>query len=129
MPALRDRKGLTHPNEYPADGASHVGFFRSMYDPYLSRGRLLALDVVFIGGDDLIADIDALIADIDARPGNQLLDVMLILSAEGAAQNFVPLGTRTHDPPAYRTALGPLAVVRLPRQRATQIKLLSFYHR
>jgi hypothetical protein len=88
---------LTHADEYSTDAASHSGLFRSLYDPYLSRGWLLALDVIFISRNDLIADNDALIADVDVRPGNQLLDVVLILAAEGAAENLAAYIAQGHD--------------------------------
>src|SRR5688572_33110429 len=35
---------------------------------------------------DLVAELDALVADVDRRPGDELLDVLLALAAEGAAQ-------------------------------------------
>ena len=37
-------------------------------------------------GDDVVAKSDALVADVDGRPGDQLLHLALILSAEGASQ-------------------------------------------
>src|SRR4029079_12701801 len=37
-------------------------------------------------GDDVQADVDALVADVDGRPGDQLADVTLALVAERALQ-------------------------------------------
>src|SRR5258706_9533556 len=51
-----------------------------------SRGYRLSLLVV---GDDLVADIDALIADVDSRAGNELLHFVLRLTTERAAQRVV----------------------------------------
>ena len=48
------------------------------------RGELLV--------DDLVAEIDALVADVDARPGDELLDLTLGLSAEAAEKLLVRLG-------------------------------------
>jgi hypothetical protein len=45
------------------------------------RGELLI--------DDLVAEIDALVADVDARAGNQLLDLALRLPAEAAEELLV----------------------------------------
>jgi hypothetical protein len=42
--------------------------------------------------DDLVAEIDALVADIDARPGNQLLDLALRLPAEAAEKLLIGVG-------------------------------------
>ena len=44
---------------------------------------LLFLDLL---GDDVVAQADALVADVDGRPSDELLDLLLILSAEGAAE-------------------------------------------
>jgi hypothetical protein len=45
------------------------------------RGQLLV--------DDLVAEVDALIADVDARSGDQLLDLALRLAAEAAEELLV----------------------------------------
>src|SRR3954462_2064720 len=50
------------------------------------RSYRLGLLVV---GDDLIADVDALIADGDGWPGNELLDFILRFPAERASQRVV----------------------------------------
>src|SRR3954447_20501372 len=42
--------------------------------------------------DDLVTEIDALVADVDARAGDQLLDLSLGLAAEAAEELFVRVG-------------------------------------
>ena len=52
-------------------------------------GELVQLDVIGVSQlllDDLVAQIDALVTDVDARPGNELLDLLLRLPTEGALQ-------------------------------------------
>ena len=44
---------------------------------------VLLLDLL---GDDVVAQADALVADVDRRPGDELLDLLLDLAAEGAGQ-------------------------------------------
>jgi hypothetical protein len=39
--------------------------------------------------EDLVAKGDALVADVHVRPGDELLDALLGLSAEAAAKVFV----------------------------------------
>src|SRR4029434_8026794 len=46
--------------------------------------------------DDLVAEIDALVADVDARSGDQLLDLPLRLPAETAEKLFVPVARPRH---------------------------------
>jgi hypothetical protein len=49
--------------------------------------------------DDLVAEVDALIADVDARPRDQLLDLALGLAAETAEELLVGVcGTCQGDP-------------------------------
>jgi hypothetical protein len=43
-------------------------------------------------GDDVVADLDALVADEHRRSGNQLPDVVLVLVTERAAEDFVFAG-------------------------------------
>src|SRR6185369_373441 len=50
-------------------------------------------------GDDVVAELDALIADIDRRAGDELAHVVLALAAEGALQSSVAL-TRPRHPSA-----------------------------
>src|SRR5205807_26986 len=54
--------------------------------------------------DDLVTEIDALIADVDARTGNQLLDLALRLSAEAAEKLFVGVGRTCHLCPHERVS-------------------------
>ena len=51
------------------------------------RADAAVLEPVVVG-DDVVADLDALVADEDRRSGNQLADVVLILVAERAAKNL-----------------------------------------
>src|SRR5262249_25097554 len=51
------------------------------------RPRAPVLEPVVVG-NDVVADLDALIADEDRGPGNELPDVVLILVAEGATEDF-----------------------------------------
>jgi hypothetical protein len=51
-----------------------------------SRGYGFCLLVV---GDDLVADVDALITDVHSRTGNEFLHFVLRLAAEGAAQSVI----------------------------------------
>ena len=46
--------------------------------------------------DDLVTEIDALVADVDARPGNELLDLALALATKGAQQLLVSVGRPRH---------------------------------
>src|SRR3712207_2122867 len=46
--------------------------------------------------DDLVAEIDALVADVHARPGDELLDLPLALAAEAAEQLLVAVGRACH---------------------------------
>jgi hypothetical protein len=49
--------------------------------------------------DDLVAEIDALVADVDARAGNQLLDLALRLAAKAAEELLVRVcGTCQRNP-------------------------------
>src|SRR5262249_8944640 len=50
-------------------------------------GAASGLEAVVVR-DDVVADLDAFIADEDGGPGDQLANVVLILVAEGAAQDF-----------------------------------------
>src|SRR5205823_8857114 len=46
------------------------------------RGETLLL--VTLLGDDVVAEVDALVADVNRRSGDQLADLVLALPAEGA---------------------------------------------
>ena len=51
------------------------------------RARAAVLEPVVVG-DDVVADLDALVADEDRRARDQLADVVLVLVAERAPQDF-----------------------------------------
>src|SRR5690606_31170513 len=56
---------------------------------FLRPGYVAELDVDFVVHlflDDLVAQLDALVANVDARPGDELLDLLLPLAAEGALE-------------------------------------------
>ena len=46
--------------------------------------------------DDLVAEVDALVADVDAGAGDELLDLLLALSAERALQQVAALSDACH---------------------------------
>ena len=49
----------------------------------LGKGRPSSYGLcLLIIGDDLVADIDALVADVDGRTGNEFLNFILRLTAE-----------------------------------------------
>ena len=54
-------------------------------------GAAARLELVVVG-DDVVADLDALVADEDRRARDQLADVVLILVAERAAEDFAVAG-------------------------------------
>src|SRR5262249_13860324 len=59
--------------------------------------------------DDVVADLDALVADEDRRAGDELPDVVLVLVAEGAPQDFSFPGLFHHvnfSPSRWRPACG-----------------------
>src|SRR5262249_48354753 len=62
------------------------------------RGLLLS---VFLG-DDVVAELDALVADVDGRPRDELLHLPLALAAEGAG------GVRVVAPPLHPRCPPPL---------------------
>src|SRR5207302_8732708 len=47
-------------------------------------------------GDDVIAELDALVADVDGGTGDELADVVLALAAERALERAVPLSRPGH---------------------------------
>ncbi len=77
--------------------------------------RLRQLDHGDLGGlgelllDDLVAEIDALVADVDTWSGDELLDLLLGLAAEGALEEVGPVPDASH--------CRPLSVVRPPARR------------
>jgi hypothetical protein len=46
--------------------------------------------------DDLVSEVDALVADVDARSGDQLLDLLLALPAERALQEVASVTNACH---------------------------------
>src|SRR5262245_532256 len=82
-------------------------------------------------GDDVVAELDALVADVDGGTGDQLADVVLALAAERALQRAVALARPRHPsrdslatsgpaPPTARPARSPpgsSAWRRSPRRR------------
>src|SRR5690606_27602837 len=58
----------------------------------LDLARHGQVNLLFLGalvgllGDDVVTQMDALVADVDRRPCDELLDLALALSAEGAAK-------------------------------------------
>ena len=68
-----------------------------------SRGRRSGSGELLV--DDLVTEIDALVADVDARPGDQLLDLPLRLSAEAAEELLVGVGQACHQGCATRVRL------------------------
>jgi hypothetical protein len=47
--------------------------------------------------DDLVAQVDALVADVDAGTGDELLDLLLALAAEGTLQQVTRLSDTCHE--------------------------------
>ena len=47
--------------------------------------------------DDLVAQVDALVADVDARAGDELLDLLLALPAERALQQVAAVSDACHE--------------------------------
>ena len=60
------------------------------------RARAAARLEPVVVGDDVVADLDALVADEDRRARNQLADVVLVLVAERAAEDFAVAGFFDH---------------------------------
>src|SRR5690349_17810738 len=63
-------------------------------------GRLLLLSI----GDDLVADVDALVANINGRPGNELFNFVLRFTAERTAQGVVASSHPLSNPSRRSTA-------------------------
>src|SRR5690606_5620643 len=63
------------------------------------------LDHADLGGlgelllDDLVAQLDALVTDVDARPGDELLDLLLALAAERALEKVGAVPDPCHGAP------------------------------
>ena len=48
--------------------------------------------------EDVVAELDALIANVDARPSDELADLRLVLSAEGAPCMAAAFLALVHEP-------------------------------
>ena len=80
-------------------------------------GQFVEFDVVGVGEflfDDLVAQVDALVADVDAGARNELLDLLLALSAERALQQVTAVSDARHG-----------AGVLLPVRRRSSIVLVG----
>ena len=75
------------------------------------RGELLV--------DDLVAEIDALIADVDARAGDQLLDLALRLAAEAAEKLLVGVGWACHCAVSLRLSTSGAAIAQITARPAS----------
>src|SRR6266571_1656795 len=90
------------------------------------RAELAALLLFPLLGDDVVAELDALVADVDRRARDQFADVVLALPAEGALQRSVAFARSGHrlstsspasPAPAPRPPRGSSAWTRSPRRR------------
>ena len=72
-------------------------------------------------GDDVVADVHALVADEDGGAGDQLADVVLVLVAEGAAEDFAVPGL-LHRP---RFVRGPRQQARSPQATRSHFSRLA----
>ena len=73
---------LLLPDDVLVEERLYLGWLRKRR----ARGDGLGLLVV---RDDLVADVNALVADVDGGPGDELLDFVLRLAAERAAQRVI----------------------------------------
>src|SRR5437870_282747 len=90
------------------------------------RAELAALLLFPLLGDDVVAELDALVADVDRRARDQFADVVLALPAEGALQRSVafarsghrlPTSSPASPAPPPRPPPGSSAWTRSPRRR------------
>src|SRR6266581_1174396 len=68
------------------------------------RAELAALLLFPLLGDDVVAELDALVADVDRRARDQFADVVLALPAEGALQRSVAFARSGHRLPTSSPA-------------------------
>src|SRR5262249_7357116 len=78
----------------------------------LGRARRLAarLLLAVLLGDDVVAELDALVADVDRRPRDELAHLALALATEGTGEVGVVVPLVLHDreaPPALARSLAP----------------------
>src|SRR4051794_20304733 len=81
--------GLFLGDDVLVEGRVDLGRARKVVEVERARGRQLLVD-------DLVAEIDAFVADVDARTGDQLLDLPLRLSAETAEKLLISLARTCH---------------------------------
>src|SRR6185312_7347253 len=77
--------------------ADHVGV--EELEDLAGLGQLVEADLSALAElllDDLVAQVDALVADVDARAGDQLLDLLLALPAERALQQIASVTDTCH---------------------------------
>src|SRR6266545_4242756 len=92
--------------------ADHV-----VVDEVVDLPRLWQLVELQLGGlrqllfDDLVAEVDARVADVDTGAGDQLLDLLLRLAAEGAFQQVAAVPELGHLVESSRAALPAATVV------------------
>src|ERR1700677_3314597 len=112
----------TWPVRRPRRLADHVRVEEFVDLPRL--GQAVPLELGGLGElflDDLVAEIDALVADVHARTGDELLDLLLALTAERALQQVPTVTDACHpDTPlhgATATALPAASSGHVPRGR------------
>src|SRR6202453_3384875 len=96
----------TWPVRRPRRLADHVRVEEFVDLPRL--GQAVPLELGGLGElflDDLVAEIDALVADVHARTGDELLDLLLALTAERALQQVPTVTDACHpDTPLHGAA-------------------------
>ena len=76
----------------------------------LGLGQLLEGELGGVGqllGDDVVAQLDALVADVDTRPGDQLLHLLLRLAAEAALHQIATVSELRHVGSSCPSVSGP----------------------
>ena len=87
------------------------------------RAGAAVLEPVVVG-DDVVADLNALVANEDRRARNQLANVVLVLVAEGAPQDFGFPGLFHHLSP-LSSALSPLSLKQLASATQALLRMTS----